>query len=143
MSLISETTLGSYLSAALRSDVTVANLAPVTAGARRINILFDATIEGTHRGLCITQLPNEGDAFRSIPDEVQWLNLARTAGMNVAEVVAWNEDSSILGGPFFITQQIHGVTIPKHVIELCAATPGLGAKVAFEELTRIFGTSGF
>ena len=132
MSTISETTLGPYLSTALQSDVTVANLAPVTAGARRINVLFDATIDGTPRGLCITQLPNEGDAFRSIPDEVQWLNLAHTCGMNVAEVVAWSDDSSVLGGPFFITQQIQGVTIPKHVIELCAATPGLGAKVAFQ-----------
>jgi len=132
MSSITETTLAAYLTTELDADVAVANLAPVTAGARRINVLFDATIDGSLRGLCITQLPNESDAFRSIPDEVQWLKLAHRAQMNVPEVVAWSDDASILGGPFFVTQQIQGVTIPKRVVELCAATPGLGAKVAFE-----------
>ena len=84
MSSITETTLAAYLTAELDADVTVANLAPVTAGARRINVLFDAAIDGSPRGLCITQLPNEGDAFRSIPDEVQWLKLAHRAQMNLS-----------------------------------------------------------
>ena len=132
MSTMSEESLSAYLSAELDEDVSVNNLAPVTAGARRINVLFDAAVGDNNHRLCITQLPNESDAFRSIPDEVQWLNLAHDAGMKVAEVVAWSDDASILGGPFFITQQIGGVTIPKHVNELCAATEGLGAKVAFE-----------
>jgi len=132
MSTMSEESLSAYLSAELDKDVSVNNLAPVTAGARRINVLFDAAVGDNNRSLCITQLPNESDAFRSVPDEVQWLNLAHDADMKVAEVVAWSDDASILGGPFFITQQIGGVTIPKHVNELCAATEGLGAKVAFE-----------
>jgi len=132
MSTMSEESLSAYLSAELDEDVSVNNLAPVTAGARRINVLFDAAVGDNNRSLCITQLPNESDAFRSIPDEVQWLNLAHDADMKVAEVVAWSDEASILGGPFFITQQIGGVTIPKHVNELCAATEGLGAKVAFE-----------
>lgn len=132
MSSISEETLGAYLSQQLSATVEVDGLAPVTAGARRINVLFDALIDGDRRGLCITQLPNESDAFRSIADEVQWLDLAKDAGMKVAEVVAWSEDASVLGGPFFISQRIEGATIPKRVIELCAANPGLGSKVAFE-----------
>lgn len=132
MASITNETLSRYLSNELNATVVAANLAPVTAGARRINVLFDATIDAAARSLCITQLPNEGEAFRSIPDEVQWLNLAHDAGMKVAEVVAWSDDASILGGPFFITQQVPGVTIPKQVIGLCEANPGLGAKVAFE-----------
>lgn len=132
MPSISEASLGAYLSAELGNDVTVTGLAPVTAGARRINVLFDATVGTETNGLCITQLPNESDAFRSIPDEVQWLQLAYQAGMSVAEVVAWSDDAAVLGGPFFITRQVAGVTIPKRVVELCAAHEGLGAKVAFE-----------
>ena len=140
MASITNETLSRYLSDELDAVVATSNLSPVTAGARRINVLFDATIDGTDRALCITQLPNEGEAFRSIPDEVQWLNLAHRAGMNVAEVVGWSDDASILGGPFFITQQISGVTIPKRVVELCADTPGLGATVAYqigESLARL------
>lgn len=114
----------------LNAPVAVSNLAPMTAGARRINVLFDAAMDGEQLGFCITQLPNEGEAFRSIPDEVQWLKLAHQIGMNVAEVVAWSEDASLLGGPFFISRRIDGATIPKKVVELCAASPGLGAKVA-------------
>lgn len=132
MTTLTGSRLGEFLSGALNAEVVISNLAPVTAGARRINVLFDAAVNGESRALCITQLPNESDAFRSIPDEVQWLNLAHDAGMNVAEVVASSADASILGGPFFITNQISGVTIPKHVIGLCDAHPGLGATVAFE-----------
>lgn len=142
MSSLNAADLGNYLGDAMGTNVAIANLAPVTAGARRINVLFDATIDGADRGLCITQLPNQGEAFRSIPDEVQWLNLARDAGMDVAEVVAWSDDASTLGGPFFITQRVEGVTIPKHVVELCGSTPGLGAKVAFQigaSLARLHG----
>jgi len=129
---ISAATLSAYLGDRLDADVAIANLAPVTAGARRINVLFDATVDGEERGYCVTALPNESDAFRSVADEVQWLELAHDAGMNVARVVGWSEDSSILGGPFFVTNRIEGQTIPKRVIELCASNEGLGAKVAFE-----------
>lgn len=148
--ILNQASLGAYLTSSLGQATTVSNLAPVTAGARRINVLFDAAIDGpagsdtAHESFCITQLPNEGDAFRSIPDEVQWLQLAHSAGMNVAEVVAWSDDGSILGGPFFITRQIPGVTIPKRVIELCASQPGLGAKVAHqlgESLARLHARS--
>lgn len=132
MSTINADSLAGVLGSALAADVSIANLAPVTAGARRINVLFDATVDGDERGYCVTALPNESDAFRSVADEVQWLKLAHDAGMKVAKVIDWSEDSSILGGPFFITNRIDGVTIPKHVVELCAANDGLGAKVAFE-----------
>ena len=132
MSSLADRNLADFLASTLGTAVTVQDMAPVTAGARRINVLFDAVSEGTVRKLCLTQIPNQSDAFRSVPDEVQWLNLAHRAGMHVAEVVGWSDDSSILGGPFFITQQVPGVTIPKHVIALCSETPGLGAKVAYE-----------
>ena len=124
-------TLAEYLGAELGADVTVADLAPVTAGARRINVLFDATIDGQANGFCLTQQPNTGEAFeRSILSEAQWLRNAASAGVCVAEVIAASEDTSILGGPFFVSRRIDGATIPKKVNELCAANPGLGATVA-------------
>jgi len=131
MTSLTADTLGSYLSSQLATTIQVTNIAPVTAGARRINVLFDATSSAGTQGMCITQLPNESDAFRSIADEVQWLELAAKAGMRVANVVAWSEEASTLGGPFFISEQVTGATIPKQVTELCR-TPGLGAKVAYE-----------
>ena len=124
--------LGNFLTNEFGSEAQIKNMAPVTAGARRINVLFDAELPDESAGFCLTQLPNESDAFRSIADEVQWLKLAHDAAMKVPEVVAWSEDASILGGPFFITRQVSGVTIPKHVVELCGSQAGLGAKVAFE-----------
>jgi len=132
VSSLSAKGLGDVLGQQLNVPVTVSNLAPVTAGARRINVLFDAQIDGASTSLCITQLPNESDAFRSIADEVEWLQLAHRSTMKVAEVITWSEDASLLGGPFFVTRQISGATIPKRVIELCAANDGLGATVAFE-----------
>ena len=128
--MLSAEGIGGFLSAQLDVEVRVAELTPVTAGARRINVLFDATIDGAPTPLCITQLPNEGEAFRSIADEVGWLQLAQRADMTVAELVAWNEASSDLGGPFFVTKAVAGATIPKKVNELCDANPGLGATVA-------------
>lgn len=132
MASITDQSLSAYLTREFGEPATITNLAPVTAGARRINVLFDGTIAGLQRGFCITQLPNDSDAFRSIADEVQWLELAHNAGMAVAEVVAWSEDASVLGGPFFITGKVAGETIPKKVVDLCAANPGLGANVAHQ-----------
>ena len=137
-------TLAGYLTDELGTSVTVDALAPVTAGARRINVLFDAMINGEAQGFCVTQLPNEGEAFRSIPDEVRWLRNAFAAGVRCAEVIATSENPEILGGPFFITRRIDGVTIPKQVVDLCASHHGLGARVARqigESLAHLHATS--
>ena len=144
MGQLSAESIAGFLSDELGADVTVDALAPVTAGARRINVLFDASIDGEPQGFCITQLPNQSDAFRSIPDEVQWLRNAYAAGMRVAEVIASNDDATILGGPFFISRRVEGETIPKRVVELCAAHHGLGRTVAREigeSLARLHATS--
>ncbi len=124
--------LGAFLSERLRALVTITNLKPVTSGARRINALFDATIDGHATELVITQLPNESDAFRSVDSEVRWLQLADRVGVHVPAVIAWNPRESNVGGPFFITRRVAGVSIPKHVVALCDATPGLGSRVAYE-----------
>ncbi|MEM7092455.1 MAG: phosphotransferase family protein [Actinomycetota bacterium] len=137
--------LSAYLGSELGADVVVGSLSPVTAGARRINVLFDATIDGESQGFCITQQPNTGEAFdRPILDEVQWLRNAAAAGMRVAEVVAASGDEAVLGGPFFVSRRVDGATIPKRVIKLCETTPGLGAQVAHEigaSLARLHATS--
>jgi len=125
--------LGNFLSSELNEQLVVPRLSPVTAGARRINVLFDAkSSNGTSRPLCLTQLPNDSEAFHPIATEVSWLRLAQSAGMAVAEVIAWSDDPVHLGGEFFISNQIQGATIPKQVVQLCADNPGLGAKVAYQ-----------
>ena len=145
MGSVTADSLAAYLSTELDAVVAVADLAPVTAGARRINVLFDARIGGEPGGFCLTQQPNTGEAFeRSMLSEAQWLRNAEVAGMRVAEVIAASEDASILGGPFFISRRIDGATIPKKVNELCGATPGLGATVAREigeSMARLHATS--
>lgn len=144
MGSVTADSLASYLDAELDAAVAVTDLAPVTAGARRINVLFDATIDSQPGGFCLTQQPNTGEAFeRSMVSEATWLRNAQAAGMRVAEVVAVSEDPSILGGPFFITRRIDGATIPKKVNELCAAHSGLGATVARqigESMARLHAT---
>ena len=143
--MLSAEALGRVLSSELDAEVVVAELAPVTAGARRINVLFDATIDGETSGFCITQQPNTGEAFeRSMLSEVQWLRNAAAADVRVAEVITASEDVELLGGPFFVSRRIDGATIPKKVIELCAAHPGLGATVAREigeSMARLHATS--
>ena len=145
MTTLSAETLGEYLTVQLATPVRVGELAPVTAGARRINVLFDATIDGEAHGFCITQQPNTGEAFeRNILDEVSWLRNAAAAGMRVPEVVAADDDPTVFGGPFFISRSIAGETIPKKVLELCAANDGLGATVAHqigESLARLHAAS--
>jgi len=122
--------LARVLSDKLDAPVEVLSLHPATAGARRINVLFDAKVDGVDRPMVITQLPNEGDAFRDVATEVQWLQVAAQAGATVANVVASDPDGAHHGGPFFITDQVTGVSIPKQVVELCRDNPGLGARVA-------------
>lgn len=122
--------LTDYLANELGVPVAVTALHPATAGARRINVLFDAAVDGADRPMVITQLPNNSDAFRDINTEVQWLRLAATAGVRVANVVASDPDGTEHGGPFFVTDRVDGISIPKQVVDLCKQTSGLGPKVA-------------
>lgn len=124
--------LAAFLHTELDADVDVGHLQPATAGARRINVLFDATVDGVDRPMVITQLPNESDAFRDVAAEVRWLRAAAAANVRVAHVVASDPDGAEHGGPFFITDRVDGVSIPKQVVDLCARTDGLGASVAHE-----------
>lgn len=124
--------LGHALSDKLGAEVAVTGLHPATAGARRINVLFDATVDGLDRPMVITQLPNDSDAFRDIGTEVGWLRLAAGAGVRVASVVTSDADGAEHGGPFFVTDQVDGVSVPKQVVRLCTETGGLGKTVAHQ-----------
>ncbi len=130
--LAMQAALAAHLARAMHADVRIDAIEPVTAGARRLNALIDVTVADVARPMVITQLPNESDAFRSIEDEVACIRLAEAAGVNVAHVVTHCPTTTDAGGPFFVSDRIDGVSIPRQVVDLCASADGLGATLAFD-----------
>jgi aminoglycoside phosphotransferase (APT) family kinase protein len=100
--------------------VNVGNIDQSSAGARRLNVLFDADDgERVHR-LVATIIPNMNMLITSIPDEAAVLRVAERAGVTVAHVHFDTNDASYVGGPFFITTRIDGETVARRVLRLVA-----------------------
>lgn len=122
--------LAHFLSQEWHGPVSITNLRAASAGARRRNLLFDASHGAGIRTLVATIVPRP--AMQAVPVSVEAasLELGRAAGMPVPEVVAVCEDPSIVGGPFFLTERVPGVTIPRQVLKLVDEHPGLGSALA-------------
>ncbi len=132
MSILEQTAhgLGKFLTQHWGKPVAIENVTQASAGARRRNILFDAVAGSERTALCATIVPFA--AMQLIPIEVEASNLrfAEAAGMPVPHVHAVCEDTSFVGGPFFLTSRIEGETIPRQVLRLVEKTPGLGRTLA-------------
>jgi hypothetical protein len=103
-------------------------------------VLFDAVQAGTRTPLVATIIPNA--AMQAMPVEVEAasLQLAETTGAPAPHVHGVSDDSSFVGGPFFLTARIDGETIPRRVLRLVETGDGLGARLAYqcgEALARI------
>ncbi len=130
--------LAEFLSRLWDEPVSIENLQPASGGARRQNLFFDAQrpngLSGTGSSeslpLVATITPNQAIQVMDVEVEADTLRLAESAGTPVAHVVASSGDASFVGGPFFITTRLTGETIPRRVLRLVEANPGLGSKLA-------------
>lgn len=107
----------------------VSGLSQSTAGARRTNVIFEAG----GRRLVATIVPaGLGGAFGENPitAEAAVRDLAERAGVAVPHVEFVTDDPAYVGGPLLISAFTEGETVPRRLLRLVAATPGLGDTLA-------------
>ena len=126
-----ETGIGRWLSEHYGKPVNVIGLERVTAGARRINALFDAVDSNGNvlDRLALTALPNLDIQIQPMTVEAAVRTLAHEAGVPTPRILGATEDQSYMGGPFFISERIDGETIPRRVLRL-VEQHGIGTKVS-------------
>jgi len=100
-----------------------------TAGARRRNVLFDALADGVTHHLVATILPTKDIALLAMEDEAAVRMVAREHGVPVPHVLGASNDESIVGGGFFVSELVPGETIPRRLLRLVDAHPGLGEHI--------------
>ena len=101
----------------------------MTAGARRHNVVFDATADGVTRRLVATIVPEGETIINPIDAEAGVRALAEQAGVAVPHVHLVRTDGELVGGPFMISDFVEGETVPRRVLRLVEAT-GIGERVA-------------
>lgn len=147
MSLAEETRVGiaRYLADLWGEAVDVGEVSFASAGARRRNALCRARREsGEEIELCATIITVAAMQVLPIEIEASHLQLAEKAGLPVPHVYGVSTDESYLGGPFFVSSQVHGETIPRRILRLARDTPGLGVTVGEqmgEALARLHAAS--
>lgn len=112
--------LARYLTARWGRPVTIPWLSVTSAGARRLNVLFDADDGTTRHALVVTAIPNAAIELTPIVLEAATIRTAEAAGVPVAHVVFDCDDPTWLGGGFFVTRRIEGETVPRRVLRLVA-----------------------
>ena len=120
--------LAAFLSVDLGTPVTVSNLVPVSAGARRRNVVFDADTGSTVLHLVATIVP-EAIALVPISTEADVRELARANGVPVPAVVATCTETEFVGSPFLLSDRVDGETVPRKVLRLVEQN-GVGELVA-------------
>ena len=109
-----------FLSQRWQRNVEIPWLSVTSAGARRLNVLFDADDGETRHELVVTAIPNANIELTPIVLEAATIRTAEAAGVPVAHVVFDSDDPTFLGGGFFITRRIAGETVPRRVLRLVA-----------------------
>jgi aminoglycoside phosphotransferase (APT) family kinase protein len=131
--------LATYLGEAWNAEVEVSNLSTTTAGARRHNVLFDATAMGEVHHLVATIVPEGETIINTIEAEAGIRALAEAAGVAVPHVHLCRSDGQLVGGPFMISEFVGGETVPRRVLRL-VAEQGNGELIAHqlgESLARL------
>jgi aminoglycoside phosphotransferase (APT) family kinase protein len=107
-----------WLSHQEQRDVTVRGLTMASAGARRVNALFDAVVDGAAQRLAITMIPTAAIQLLDVRAEAGVRRLAESAGVPVPHVHHVCTDDAVLGGPFFLSTAVDGETVPRRVLRL-------------------------
>lgn len=110
--------LAAWLSGQESRAVVVEGLTLASAGARRVNALFDAVAGTETRRLALTMIPTAAIQLLDIAGEAAVRTLAEQAGVPVPHIHHVCTDPSVLGGPFFISTAVEGETVPRRVLRL-------------------------
>jgi aminoglycoside phosphotransferase (APT) family kinase protein len=108
--------------------VRVDGVTTSSAGARRQNVLFDATSASRHERLVATIIPADLTSLMSVEAETTVRSLAEHHGVPVPVVRGVCSDASYVGGQFFVSDRVDGETIPRQVHRLAERT-GIGEHV--------------
>ena len=114
--------LSAWLSEREGRAVEVRGLAMASAGARRVNALFDAvTSDGTRR-LALTMIPTAAIQLLDVRAEAEVRLAAEAAGVPVPHVHHVCEDDAVLGGPFFLSTAVDGETVTSTGLDKATVT---------------------
>lgn len=124
--------LADWLSEQEGRPVQVRSLELASAGARRLNALFETVTQQDGQTsvskLALTMIPRAAIQILDVAGEAAVRNLAESAGVLVPHVHHVCTDESVLGGPFFISTAVDGETVPRRVLRLVHSA-GVGARV--------------
>jgi aminoglycoside phosphotransferase (APT) family kinase protein len=124
------TGIGRWLSEQRGRHIEIVGLQQVSAGARRINALFDAVDDDGHvERLALTALPTLDIQLLPPTVEAAVRKLAYDGGVPTPRIVGATDDPSYVGGPFFVSERVDGETIPRRVLRL-VEQHGIGETVA-------------
>jgi aminoglycoside phosphotransferase (APT) family kinase protein len=111
--------LADWLSTQRGQHYEVRGLELASAGARRVNALFDAVpAQGPVERRALTMIPSAAIQLIDVSTEAEVRLAAEAAGLPVPHVHHVCTDESVLGGPFFISTAIDGETVPRRVLRL-------------------------
>ncbi len=130
MSLDVSDGIARFLTETSGRPITVTNVAPVSAGARRRSIVLDAHDGDQVLPLVATIVPS---AIELVPitAEAGVRQLAADHGVPVPRVHAVSTDQSYVGGSFLLSERVDGETVPRRVLRLVESA-GIGDRVAQE-----------
>ncbi|MEU1205135.1 phosphotransferase family protein [Nocardia sp. NPDC005825] len=120
--------LARFLSDDIGRAVTVSDLRPLSAGARRRNVAFDADLGGCVLRLVATLVPG---SIQLLPVETEAgvREVAREHGVPVPHVLAVCTDTGYTAEPFLLSERLDGETVPRRVLRL-VHDAGIGDLVA-------------
>jgi aminoglycoside phosphotransferase (APT) family kinase protein len=121
--------LAAWLTEQEDRPVEVHGMATASAGARRLNVLFEARSPGLTRRLALTMIPTAAIQLLDVSGEAGVRRVAERAGVPVPHVHHVCTDPDVLGGPFFVSTAVEGETVPRRVLRL-AHERGVGELVA-------------
>ena len=114
-------------------DAPVVDLRRLSGGASRETWAFSCG------GTPLILRRDPPGAVRGMAKEVTAITAAATAGIPVPEIVAADDDPSVLGSPFLVMRHVDGETIPRRILRdeaFAAARHGLVAECG-EALARL------
>jgi aminoglycoside phosphotransferase (APT) family kinase protein len=120
--------LARWLSEQWGEPVSVSGTSTSSTGARRQNVLFDATGASRTAALVATITPSGLAPISSVEAEAAVRTLAEEQGVPTPPIRGVCTDDAYVGGPFFLSERVDGETIPRQIYRLAERT-GIGVDI--------------
>ncbi len=123
--------LATWLTEVEERTIAVDRFERVSAGARRLNALFDLVDDRETHRRSLTLNQTADIEIITVTTEAQVRAIAEQAGVPVPHIHHVCEHAEILGGPFFISTAVAGLTIPRQVVRF-ANKQSLGSVIVHQ-----------